>query len=65
MHMLIPNSLSFDMAAAQTAAASLGAGGWAAAELLLAIRTGMAAGVAAGRGAATPMDNRGGGTIDG
>jgi predicted NBD/HSP70 family sugar kinase len=43
------------MTAAQAAAAALGATGWPAAELLLAIRTGMAAGVAADR-AATRTD---------
>jgi len=41
--------LTLDMAGALTAARDLGAGRWAAAELLLAIRTGMAAGQAARR----------------
>lgn len=36
--------LSLDMAAALSAARELGAAGWASAELLLAIRTGMAEG---------------------
>ena len=44
--------LTIDMAAAQVAARALGAEGWPAAELLLAIRTGMAAGAAANRTAA-------------
>jgi hypothetical protein len=39
------------MVAAQAAAAALGTGGWTAAELLLAIRTGMAAGADAARAA--------------
>lgn len=39
------------MAAAQAAARALGAAGWAAAELLLAIRTGMSAGASASRAA--------------
>ena len=58
--------LTIDMAAAQAAARDLGARGWHATELLLAIRTGMAAGAAAGRGAsAPPADGTGGGTVDG
>ncbi|GIX10734.1 hypothetical protein [Elioraea sp.] len=41
--------LSLNMAAALAAARDLGASGWAAAELLLAIRLGMAEGAAARR----------------
>jgi hypothetical protein len=53
------------MGAAQAAAAALGAGGWQATELLLAVRTGMAAGAAAGRAGATTDTDTGGKTIDG
>jgi len=41
--------IGLDMAAALAAARDLGAAGWAAAELLLAVRAGMAAGQAARR----------------
>lgn len=48
--------LTIDMTAAQAAAAALGASGWSAAELLLAVRTGMATGAAAARDAPTATD---------
>ena len=51
--------LTIDMTAAQAAARALGARGWAAAELLLAIRTGMAAGAAAARAAPTATNTGG------
>lgn len=56
--------LTIDMAAAQAAARDLGARGWHATELLLAIRTGMAEGAKAARLGAATADT-GGGTKDG